>query len=188
MVCRVSKALVLLFGLSGCAYDHGFTDDYVAGGYGWHPSAPHSEPMFNNKHGSGGYVWHPSYPSHSRGFSIGRVYRYGNPFNSRYSYYYPRYGAPYPAPGYLFYSHPYGFRDPDDRLKREHRRQKKELKRERKIQKKTAAQERKLQKKTLKHERKIQKRLLKQERKLAKKQRKQERKALKRRAQPNLGN
>ena len=158
MACRFIKALVLLFGLSGCAYDGGFTDAYFAGGYGWHPSAPHNEPLLNNKRGFGGYGWHPSGPLHGHGFSIGRAYRYDNPFYSRYSYNYPRYFPPYPVSGYLFFSHPYGFFDPDDRLKREHRRQKKELKRERKIQKKTANQERKLQKKTLKHEGKIQKR------------------------------
>ena len=135
IVCRVSKALVLFFGLSGCAYDGGLTDDYVAGGYGWHPSAPHNAPMFNNKRELVGYGWHPSGPLHGHGLSIERVYRYGNPFHGQ-SYYYPRYFPPYPASGYLFFSHPYGFFDPDDRLKRDRKRQKKELKRERKIQKK----------------------------------------------------
>ena len=136
MVYRVSKALVLLFGLSGCAYDGGFTDAYVASGYGWHPAAPHNGPLLNNKRGFGGYRWHPSAPCTATAPPLDAYTVMAVPFTAGPAYYYPRYFPPYPASGYLFFSHPYGFLDPDDRLKRDRKRQKKELKRERKIQKK----------------------------------------------------
>ncbi len=124
MVCRILTALVLVLGLSGCAYDGGFTDDYVGGGYGWYPSGP----------------------LYGYGVSYGSAHRYGNPFYSRSSCYVPYYCPPYLASGYSFYGRPYGFVGPDDRLKRERKLRKKELKRERKLQKKAFKQDRKLQK------------------------------------------
>lgn len=172
MTARAAFVLAVFVGLSGCASDYTLYDGWPAPGYVWDPQH--------------GYV--PSYTSAS--------VRYGNPFYRRSSYYDPYYCPPYlntryggagyygrtygrVYPGARYYSG-YGRVDPDKKLKRERKQERKELKRQQKQQRKLAKRERKLEKRTFKQERKLQKRQAKFQRKLAKKQAKQQRKALKR--------
>ena len=149
MVRRAITGFILLLGLSGCAYDGGFTDDYIAG-YGYQPRYGFGWPAPN-------YGYAASYRSPS--------YRYGNPFYGRASYYDPFYCPPFLAVGngfgrtYGFYGRGYGrggygYVDPDGRVKRERKQQKKALKKERKVQRKVLKQERKVQKRQFKQERK----------------------------------
>lgn len=173
----VTFSVLVIFCLSGCAYDVG-TDDYI-GDYEWRP------PSF-------GYSFGATHRS--------PAYRYGNPFYGCASNYDPYYYCPpglsslygYRGLGYygrVYYDDEYylgyGRVNPDKQLKRERKQQRKALKRQRKAEKKTRKQERKFEKRHLKQHRKLAKRQIKQQRKQVKRQRKQEKRERKRQARLN---
>ena len=168
MVRSLITALVLILGLSGCAYDGDYAGDYVGGYMGGYGGGYYGTPYsyYGGGYGGGGYGYRPGYgrPSYySRPYSYyGDGYGHGR----RPTYYGGYYGRLHVDPyyylpgysGYLYSTprHRHGHPDFRNNIERKQDRiDRKRAKQERKLAKKSAKQERKLAKKERKRDRKV---------------------------------